>query len=127
LPVAAGPALQPPAGLHAVEVAINVELEQRRGMIGGPARRQRLHTVKPQISQIERLDEHIDRANRIALFDPVTKALRQQRRLLAIRPLNEAPHLIPPRITQESYRENQIQQRVFTQPVPIAEIASIIR
>jgi hypothetical protein len=31
-----------------------------------------------------------------------------QRRLPAICPLNEAPHLIPPRITQESYRENQI-------------------
>jgi ABC transporter substrate binding protein len=46
-------------------------------MIGGPARRQRPHTVKPQIGQIERLDEHIDRANRIALFNPVTKAFRQ--------------------------------------------------
>ena len=46
-------------------------------MIGGPARRQRPHTVKPQIGQIERLDEHIDRANRIALFSPVTKAFRQ--------------------------------------------------
>ena len=34
----------------------------------------------------------------------------------AIRPLNKAPHLIPPQIAQESYRENQIQQRVFTQP-----------
>jgi hypothetical protein len=45
-------------------------------MIGGPARRQRLHTVKPQIGQIERLDEHIDRANRIALFNPITKAFR---------------------------------------------------
>jgi hypothetical protein len=84
-------------------------------MIGGPARRQRLHTVKPQIGQIERLDEHIDRANRIAILNPVTKAFRQQRRLPAIRPLNETPHLIPPQIAQESYRENQIQQRVFTQ------------
>src|SRR5262245_53560375 len=65
-------------------------------MIGGPARRQRLYTVKPKIGQIERLDEHIDHANRIALFNPVAKAFRQQRRLPAIRPLNEAPHLIPP-------------------------------
>ena len=81
-----------------------------------PACRQRLHTVKPQIGQIERLDKHIDRANRIAIFNPVTKAFRQQRRLPAIRPLNEAPHLIPPQIAQESYRENQIQQHVFTQP-----------
>ena len=113
--IAAGLTLQPPARLHAVEVAVNVELEQRRGMIGGPARRQRLHTVKPQIGQIERLDEYIDRANRIALFNPVAKAFRQQRRLPAIRPLNKAPHMIPPQIAQESYRENQIPQRVFTQ------------
>jgi hypothetical protein len=49
----------------------------------------------------------------LLLFNPVTKAFRQQRRLPAIRPLNEAPHLIPPRITQESYRKNQIQQRVL--------------
>jgi hypothetical protein len=45
-------------------------VRQRRGMIGGPARRQRLHTVKPQIGQIERLDENIDRANRIAPMRP---------------------------------------------------------
>jgi hypothetical protein len=38
--------------------------------------------------------------------------------LPAINPLNEPPHLIPPQIAQESYRENQIQQRVFTQPGP---------
>jgi hypothetical protein len=61
-----------------------------------------------------RLDEYIDRTNRIALFNPVAKAFRQQRRLPAIRPLNKAPHMIPPQIAQESYRENQIQQRVFT-------------
>jgi hypothetical protein len=48
-------------------------------MIGGPARRQRLHSVKPQIGQIERVDKQIDRANRIALFNPVTEAFRQQR------------------------------------------------
>ena len=59
-----------------------------------------------------RLDEYIDRTNRIALFNPVAKAFRQQRRLPAISPLT--PHMIPPQIAQESYRENQIQQRVFT-------------
>src|SRR5205807_10660890 len=29
---------------------------------------------------------------------------------------NEAPHLIPPHIAQESYSENHTDQRVFTQP-----------
>src|SRR5262249_48932776 len=34
----------------------------------------------------------------------------------AIDPLNEAPHLIPPQITAESYSANQITECVFTQP-----------
>ena len=43
-------------------------------MIGGPTGRSRNDTFKPETAQIERLDEHIDRANRIALVDPVIKA-----------------------------------------------------
>src|ERR1019366_6878084 len=89
--------------------AVNVELEQRRGMIGGPASRQRLHTVKPQIGQIERLDEHIDRTNRIALFNPVPEAFRQQRRLPAIHPSNEACHLSP-----RQFSKGIITWRVFS-------------
>src|SRR5262249_58403411 len=34
--------------------------------------------------------------NWIVLVDPVFKALRKQRRLAPINPLNEAPHPIPP-------------------------------
>jgi hypothetical protein len=40
---------------------------------------------------------------------------RETRRLPAIDPLNEAPHLIPPQIAAESYSANQIIQCVFTQ------------
>ena len=36
-------AFQPPARLNAVEVAVEVDLQQRRGMIGWPARRRRRH------------------------------------------------------------------------------------
>jgi hypothetical protein len=43
------------------------------------------------------------RANRIALADPIIKTFRQQRRLLAIRPLNKASHH-PPR---DSARETR--------------------
>ena len=55
-------------------------------MIGRPPRRLRLHPIEPQIGEIERIDERIDHANRIALVDPVIEAFRQQRRLPAIRP-----------------------------------------
>jgi hypothetical protein len=51
-----------------------------------------LGTVKPKLDQIERLDEHIDRADGII---PILKALRQQGRLPAIHPFNEPRHPSP--------------------------------
>jgi hypothetical protein len=50
--------------------------------------------------KLRRLHEHIDRANRIALADPIIKAFRKQRRLLAIRPLNETLHHSPRRFSK---------------------------
>ena len=61
-------------------------------MIPGPAGRRRINGIKPEIAQFQRIDEHIDRANRIALVHPIIKAFRQQCRLLAIRPFNETLH-----------------------------------
>ena len=78
-----------------------------------------INPAEPKLSQIEFVNKNVNDANRIVLADPVFKAFRKQRALNAIRPLNEAPHLIPPQIARESYRENQIQQRVFTQSSPI--------
>src|SRR5664280_891726 len=57
-----------------------------------------------------------DSANRIVLADPVCHAFRKKRALPAIRPLNEALHLILPQIVRESYRQNHLKQDVFTQP-----------
>ena len=54
-----------------------------------------LAVIEPEVAEFQRIDEHIDRANRIALVDPIIKAFRQQRRLLAIRPLNETLHHSP--------------------------------
>ena len=59
---------------------------------------------------------HRPLADRIVLVDPVFKALRKQRRLPAIDPLNKAPHPTPPQIASESYSANQITKCVFTQP-----------
>src|SRR5947207_11266351 len=78
----------------------------------GPAR----DPIEPQAREVEYLNKGVDRPNRIALIDPVLQALGKQRRLPAIDPLNEAPHLIPPQIAAESYSANQIIQCVFTQP-----------
>jgi len=57
----------------------------------------------------------INHPNRIVLADPVFQAFRKQRALPAIRARNKALYPTPPQITQESYRENQMKQRVFTQ------------
>ena len=59
------------------------------------ARRLGLHSVKPQIGKIERINERVDHANRIAFINPVFEAFRQQRRLRAFRPCNEAFHQCP--------------------------------
>jgi hypothetical protein len=60
-----------------------------------PAGRCRIDAIEPEVAEFQRIDEHIDRAHRIALVDPIIEAFRQQRRLLAIRPLNETLHHFP--------------------------------
>src|SRR5713101_4865847 len=74
--IAAGLTLQPPARLDSVEIAVDVELEHRRRMIRGPAGRCRIDAIEPEVAEFQRIDEHIDRANRIALADPIIEALR---------------------------------------------------
>ena len=100
LEIAASLALQPPARLDPVEIAINVKLEHRRRMVCWPAGRCRINAIEPEVAEFQRIHEHIDRANRIALLDPIIEAFRQQRRLLAICPLNETLASLPPPIQQ---------------------------
>ena len=87
--------LQPPARLHTVEIAVDVELEQHRRMIGGPPRRLRHDAVEPKVRQSERVHKGVDHANGVILVDPVVQALREQGRLTAIRTRHKAPHPIP--------------------------------
>src|ERR1035437_7583641 len=116
LNVAPSFALQSPVRLDPVEIAVDVELQQHRWMIRRPARYLGIDPAKPKFGQIEVLDKDVDNANRIVLADPVCHAFRKQRALPAIRPLNEALHLILPQIARESYRQNHLKQDVFTQP-----------
>src|SRR5450756_2508887 len=113
--------LQSPARLDPVEIAVDVELQQHRWMIRRPAGYLGIDPTKPKFGQIEFIDKDVDNANRIVLADPVCHAFRKQRALLAIRPLNEALHLVLPQIVRESYRQNHLKQDVFTQPGPKAD------
>src|SRR6202047_2926630 len=94
--------LQPPARLDSIEIAVDVKLEHWRRMIPGSAGRCRIDAIEPEIAVVQRIDEHIDRAKGIALFPPIIKAFRQQRRLLPIRPLNETLHQSPRDSARES-------------------------
>ena len=62
-------ALQPPARLHAIEVAVNIKLQQDRGMVARSARRP--SELETKIRKIKPLDERIDHTNRVLVVDPV--------------------------------------------------------
>ena len=109
LEIAPGLALQPPARLHAVEIAVDVELQQSRRMIGGPAGRRRLNTVEPELGQIERIDERVDHANRIVLVDPVIEAFGQQ----ASTARDPPPQRSASSITPANHQGNHNQRRRF--------------
>src|SRR6266436_590932 len=96
-------------------------------MVRGPAGDLGIDPAKPKLGQIEFIDEDVDHPNRDILANPVFQAFGKQRALSAIHALNEAPHPILPQIASESYRENQIQPRVFTQPGSKADVALRLR
>src|SRR5205807_4563713 len=77
LDVALALPLQAPARLHPIEVSVDVNLQQRRRMIGRPSCRVRLNTAKTQPGQIKLIDKNIDRPDRIILgqivFQPLWK------------------------------------------------------
>ena len=73
--------------------------------MGRPRSRQPAHArpVRRSLVELQRIDEHIDRTYRIALVHPVIEVFRQQRRLLAIHPLNETLQHSPRDSARESY------------------------
>jgi hypothetical protein len=64
-----------------------------------------IDTTEAKLRKIECVDKDIDRANRIILANPIFQAFREQRALPAIHALNEALHLILPRITSRSHSQ----------------------
>ena len=78
--------LQRRGGTRQIEIGRRRLLHRR--VIPGPPGGGRPDVLEAQLCQFERIDEGIDRANRIALLDPVIEAFRQQRRLTAIRAFN---------------------------------------
>jgi hypothetical protein len=77
LDIASGFPFEPPARLHPVQIAINVKLQENRGVVRGPTSRRRLHPLKAHLGQIERIDKHVDHANRVALVNEIIEAFGQ--------------------------------------------------
>src|SRR5437660_5043411 len=90
-------------------------------MKAAPSPRERPHRTpgpKGRVSQQRRRSPEPDCPHRSS--PPGTRETASSAR---DRPLNEAPHLIPPQIAAESYSANQIIQCVFTQRRPKADVA----
>jgi hypothetical protein len=59
--------LRTPALLHPIEVSVDVNLQQRRRMVGRPSCRLRLDAAKAELGQIKLIDKNVDRPDRIVL------------------------------------------------------------
>jgi hypothetical protein len=77
LDIASGLSFEPPARLNPVQIAVNVKLEENRGVVRWPTSRCWLHPLKAHLSQIERIDKHVDHANRVVLVNEIIEAFGQ--------------------------------------------------
>jgi hypothetical protein len=67
LNVASGLTLEPAARLNPIEVSVDVNLQQRRRMVGRPSCCRWLDATKAEPCQIKLIDKDIDRPDRIIL------------------------------------------------------------
>ena len=103
-----GLTLQPAARRDLVDVAVNVDLQQRARMIGWTSSRFWNHTVKAQRPEIQLIDKHVDHPHRVVLSNVVIQILGKQNALYTVFTLDEARHLTPRRessriITQQAF------------------------
>ena len=82
--------LKPPARRNAIEIAINVYLEQRRWMIARPPLFQRRNPPKAKPAKIKTFNESVNRTNRILLGYVVVERGREKCALAPVNPLHKA-------------------------------------
>ncbi len=63
--------------MDAVQISINVNLQQRRRMIARSAGHLRNNTAKPDTAKIKFIDKDINHTNRIILAHPILKPFRK--------------------------------------------------
>lgn len=89
LQVAAALTLQHARGADAVHVAVDEQLDQHAGVVGGPSVLREMH-LEPHFSQIEAIDKGIDAAHLIVLFYTDIERGGEKRGLPAIGPFYES-------------------------------------
>src|ERR1700687_6042426 len=107
LDVALALPLQAPARLHSIEVSVDINLQQRRRMIGRPSRRLRLDAVKAEFGQIKLIDKDIDRPDRVIFAQIFIQPLGKQRALTAVIANDKTRHPILRHIAGESYHRRR--------------------
>jgi hypothetical protein len=81
---AGGLRLEPPAGAHPIDVSINVELQQIRGIVARPAGVPRLNAPETGFLQVTLIDEGFNETHRIFSTDVIINCYRQKQSLVAI-------------------------------------------
>src|SRR5271155_3764132 len=97
--------------------ALARHLQERCWMIGGPAGQLRDHALKPQLPQIQLVDEDVNHPDRIVLADIIVEILRSKTPCRLSSPSTKRFIKNPDSIRQDSTSAN-----VFTQPRPFAGI-----
>src|SRR3989440_5859179 len=105
---------QAPARLHPIEVSVDVNLQQRRRMIGRPSCRLRLNAAKAEPGLIKFINKDINRPDRIILGQILFQPLGKQSALTAVIANDKARHRIPP----PNHRRIISLRVVFTQSGP---------
>ncbi len=67
--------LQPAARVNAVEIPVDVDLQENRRMVARPSGCCRHCALEAEIHQIKGVDESVDHANRIILADKILKMI----------------------------------------------------
>src|SRR5580704_13476709 len=121
-----GLALQPAARRDLVDVAVNVDLQQRARMIGWTSGRFWNNTAKAQRPEIQLIDKHDDHPHLIVLSNVVIQILGKQNTLYTVFTLDEARHLNLRRessriITQQAFSHSLGGKRKLL-PSPSTEI-----
>ena len=84
--------LQAPAGLDAIEVAVDIDLEQSSRVIRRPTAGGTIGGLKAQFAQIEGFDEGIDHPHWVVFVDVVFQPIREQKPLGTINSIDESLH-----------------------------------